>query len=350
MEQPSIMGHSWRRDASEIQINCIWGKMNEQVQPDGNDPLRGKNAKVLDGVVQLRFSDEAENIRSINAAEMAEAIQGLVEFTSGMAKAGLFGDGVPPELRVRPPREGSFILEAVLQLVQTDPGVALGTAGSAGAALTAGLRVGIRRLRGEEPTDFEYLENGDVKVTWPHHAVDQIPSQVWDQLRANKRPTRRALRKIMAPLSDEADSLEVRDGTADQSTSRILESEPEVVASRSDYRIAVEEPDDVTETVQTIEAEAQLTSIDFRPGEKWRIKTLDGTRQATMEDEEFSRRLDNGMALHKNDIFDVTIREVRTVKNGRTSREWSLIKVTRKRRGEDDDHNESSSGESATPE
>ena len=328
----------------------MWGKMNEQVRPDDNDSVRAQNAEIADGVVQLRFSDEAENIRSINAAEMAEAIQGLVEFTSSMAKAGLFGDGAPPELRVRPPREGSFILEAVLQLYQNDPGVALGTAGSAGAALATGLRVGIRRLRGDEPADFEYLDNGDVKITWPHQRVDQIPSQVWDQLRANKRPTRRALRKLMAPLSDEADSLEVRDGTADQSTSRILESEPELVANRSDYRIAVQEPDDVTETVETFEVEAQLTSIDFRPGEKWRIKTLEGTRQATMEDEEFSRQLDNGMALHKNDIFDVTIREIRTVKNGRTTREWSLIKVTRKRRGEDGDHNESSSGESDTPE
>lgn len=303
---------------------------------------------LADGLVQLRFSDEAGRVHDLNAAEMAETLQGLVEFTSQMAKAGLFGDGPPPELRVRPPQEGSFILEAVLQWAGENPEGTVGYALAAGGALAQGINMGLKRLRGEEPKDFELLDNGDVKVIWPNDRVNQVPAKVWDQLQATKKPTRKALRKLMAPLSDDADSLEVRDGTVDETTDDILRSEPEVVASRSDYRTAVVEPDDTSENVSTFEAEAQLTSIDFRPGEKWRIKTLDGTRQAMMEDEEFLRQVDKGMALHKNDIFDVTIREVSTNKNGRTTRDWSLIKVNRKRRGEDDGNVGSSPAEPST--
>ncbi|NWL32996.1 hypothetical protein [Paenarthrobacter nitroguajacolicus] len=306
--------------------------------------------ELADGLVQLRFSDEKGQIHDLNAAEMAETLQGLVEFTSQMAKAGLFGDGPSPELRVRPPQEGSFILEAVLAWAGENPEEAVGTALATGGALVQGLNMGLRRLRGAEPKDFDYLDNGDVKVVWADDKVDQVPAKVWDQLRAEKKQTRKALRKIMAPLSDDADSLEVRDGTAAETTDEILRTEPEAVASRDDYRTAVVEVDDISERTDTFEAEAQLTSIDFRRGEKWRIKTLDGTRQAMMEDEEFLRQVDKGMALHKNDIFDVTIREVSTTKNGRTTRDWSLIKVIRKRRGEDDGNDGASPEESSSRE
>lgn len=306
--------------------------------------------ELSDGLVQLRFSDDEGKIHDLNAAEMAETLQGLVEFTSQMAKAGLFGDGPPPELRVRPPQEGSVILEAVLQWAGQNPEEAVGTALAAGGALVQGLNMGFKRLRGQEPKDFDYLDNGDVKVVWADDRVDQVPAKVWDQLRVEKKQTRKALRKLLAPLSDDADSMEVREGTSADTTDEILRAEPEVVASRDDYRTAVVDVDDISENIHTFDAEAQLTSIDFRRGEKWRIKTLDGSRQAMMEDEEFLRQVDKGMALHKNDIFDVTIREVSTTKNGRTSRDWSLIKVIRKRRGEDDGNDGSSPEEPPSPE
>lgn len=302
-----------------------------------------KAGPLLDGLVQLRFSDEAGNIHDINAAEMAEALQGLVSFTSDMAKSGLFGDGVPPEVRVRPPHEGSFIVEAVLMWAGENPEGAIGSAVTAGGALVQALNIGIKKLRGDDLTDFEYLDNGDVKLNWKAGKVDQIPSQVWDRLRVMKRPTRKSLRNIMAPLSDDVDYLEVREGAANESTAEVLESDPAMIVDRTDYRIAAAEINEVDEEIETFEAEATLKGIDFRPGEKWFIQTVYGSRRATMDDNEFALELDRGMALHKRDLFDVTIREVRTIKNGRTTREWSLIKVVRKRRGGDDDNDESTS-------
>lgn len=302
--------------------------------------------ELLDGLVQLRFSDEDGSVKDINAAEMAEAIQGLVSFTSDMAKSGLFGDGAPPELRIRPPQEGSFILEAIVQWAGANPEGAVTAGMSAGGLLVQSIHMGFKKLRGDKVTDFEYLPNGDLKVKWSNGAADQVPEQVWKRLQAMKRPTRTALRNLMSPLSDDVDRLEVRDGNTDETTEEVLSTEPVVIADRADYRTANMDIDDTQEEIETFEAEAMLKSIDFRPGEKWHVQTSRGTRRATMDDNDFASRLDSGMALHKNDIFNVTIREVRTVKEGRTSREWSLINVVRKRRGGDDDNVEQTS---ATP-
>lgn len=292
--------------------------------------------EVEDGVVQLRFADNDGEVRDLIAAEMVEVLQGLVEFTSDMSKRGLFGDGVEPEVRVRPPKEGSFIIEAIVTWAAANPEAAIGTALSSGAAITQAINVGIKKIRGEEPQDFDHLPNGNVKVIWPNHKVNEIPRATWDRLNAMKRPTRSALRKLLVPLGDGADTLEVRDGAVAESTEELLRSDPEAVATRADYREVATQSDDIEEATRTFETEARLQSIDFRPGEKWRVETVAGSRLATMEDEQFLLELDRGAALHKDDIFELELREHRTTKNERTSTEWAITRVIRKRRGGDD--------------
>jgi hypothetical protein len=292
--------------------------------------------EIPDGVIQLRFSDNEGDVKDIIAAELVEVLQGIIEFTSDMAKKGLFGDGVEPEVRVRPPKEGSFIVEAVVTWLGENPEAALGLAMTAGGAVTQALRVGFRKLRGEEPSDFEEISDGSIKVKWPDNKVDHVPRQVWNRLNEMKRPTRAALRKILTPLGDDVDVLEVRDGSVNESTSELLQAAPGAVAERSDYRAAAPDPDEIVEEITTFETEARLQSIDFRPGEKWRVQTITGTRLASMKDDSFLLEIDRGAPLHKNDIFELTIQELRTTKNERVSTEWSIVNVVRKRRGEDD--------------
>lgn len=298
--------------------------------------------EIRDGLVQLRFSDEDGTVRDINAAEFAEVLQGLVEFTSSMSKTGMLGHGVPPEVRVRPPKMGSFIVEAIVQWAGENPEATIGLATSAGGAIVQGLNVGIRRLRGVEPSNFEYLENGQVKIQWPDHTVDEISGEAWTRLKEMKRPTKRALRKILAPLGDDVDRVEIRDGNTEDSTETVLESEPDVVARRDDYLTAATEIDEVDQDTDMLEVEGQLSSIDFRPGQKWRVATSLGTRMATMEDEAFLLEVDRGLALHKNDTFRLRIRQERVRTNGRTKTEWAVVRVTRTRLG-DASHDESDS-------
>lgn len=287
-----------------------------------------------DGLVQLRFLGRDGELTDLNAHELSEVLQGMVEFASDMAKVGTFGDGPPPEVRVRPAQEGSFIVDFIMQWAEP-----YGIAMSAGAGLTQAFNLATRRMR-EEPTDVDYLPNGNVKVQYDR-AVFEVPEQAWKELNKQKRRTRGALRKIMAPLGDDAEQLEMRDGAPTDTTEEVLQSPPDVVVDRTDYREAATEVDDVEEATETFETEAQLRSVDFKPGEKWRFTTTRGTRRATMDDSEFLAQLDKGMALHKGDIFDLTIREERTIRNGRTVRDWTILKAARKRRGGDDDDDHS---------
>ncbi|MEN2742685.1 hypothetical protein ABCS02_33335 [Microbacterium sp. X-17] len=291
---------------------------------------------ITDGVVQLRFADDENSLHALNAAELAQVLQGLVEFTDDMAKNGLFGDGMPPEVLVRPVKQGSFVLEAILTWAQANPEPALGIAMSAGGALVKAFDVALKRLRGSKVTDFEHLPNGNVKIKWADGDVSEVPVPVWTDLNAMKRKTRRALSKLMTPLSDQAERLEVREAKVDEESDSVLLSEPEAVATRGDYREAITEPEEVVEEAETFTVEATLQSIDFRPGEKWRVATARGTRLASIEDQEFLRGLDRGTPLHKNDLFEVTIREARTIANGRTTKDWTITSARRTKRGNDD--------------
>lgn len=293
--------------------------------------------EIRDGVVQLRFVDKDDQVRDINAAQVAETLRGLVEFTDDMAKKGLFGDGIPPEVRVRVPKQGSFVIEAIVHMMNTEPATTVGVAMTTGGAIVGAINLGIRRLRGYEPSNVQYLDNGNVMISWPNGGVQEVPREAWKRLNEMKRPTRKALAKIMAPMSDDVDRVEIRDAEIDDTTEEVLATPPDVVAERSDYREAVHEEDEVSESSETFVVEAMLQSIDFRPGEKWRVSTTRGSRLATMDDEEFLQGLEHGEPLHKNDIFEATIRETRTTTNGRTATEWSLIKVRLTRRGEDGD-------------
>ncbi|MEQ6899294.1 hypothetical protein [Microbacterium sp. KR10-403] len=314
-----------------------------------NEDIGDRIDEVKDGLVQLRFADTDGHVHDINAAELSEVLQGLVEFTDSMAKSGVFGDGIPPEVRVRPPKPGSFIVEAIIQWAGQNPEAAIGIATTAGGAVVQALHVGIRRLRGIEPTDFEYLANGQVKVQWPDKTVSEIPNEAWKKLKALKRPTKKSLRKILAPLGDDIAQLEIRDGSMSDSTDEILAETPAVVADRTDYITAAHEPDEVEESTEMIEVEGQLASIDFRPGQKWRVETPIGSRLATMEDEDFLIKLDRGMALHKNDVFMLRIREDLVVKNGRASKEWAVVRAERIGLGVDDEPIADAAGDEARP-
>jgi hypothetical protein len=293
-------------------------------------------AEITDGVLQLRFADEGNTVHAINAAEVAQVLQGLVEFTSDMAKHGLFGDGMPPEVKVRPVREGSFVVEAVLQFTNDNPTVTTMLGGAAGTVLAKTVGVAVKTLRGSKVKSAQEMSNGSMLVEWTGGGVNEVPRDVWRRLNAMKRPTRKAMQKLMAPLGDEADVLELRSGDLDTPSSELMDGEPAFVATPSDYRDAAYESEEVEEEVETFNTEARLQSIDFRPGQKWRVATKDGTRLATIEDEDFLRGLDEGIPLHKNDIFEVTVREVRTTSNGRTTTDWSITEARRTKRGTDD--------------
>lgn len=296
-----------------------------------------EDAEVEGRSLQLRFMDDEGKLHSLNATQMAEVLEGLVSLVGELAKARAFGDGPPPEVRVEPPKEGSFVIGVLLDWYYSLDGQAqvmwnLGTAGILGQAIN----VGTKTFRAEV-TNYDRLENGLVKLHFSDSSVAEVSEEVWRALNKSQRRTKKNLRKVMAPLGGEADAVEItatpRAATEDAPATEAFA----VRMERDDYRAVAHDENEVQERVRTFEGEGQLTSVDFTSAEKWRVSMSEGRRGATVEDSDFLERLNQGLALRKDDIFWLKIREESEVKNGRLSRNWFIENVEWRRRGGDDD-------------
>ncbi|MCZ4581916.1 hypothetical protein O4158_23085 [Gordonia amicalis] len=241
--------------------------------------------KVLDSVT-LRFVGNEESdsdLHELRAIDVSDVLRGLAGIVGDFDKAGVFHVEGPADSQVlvRPPKEGSFVIEAIRLASENWEGVAAITGVPSLATLiqvsTKSARAGVQ--------DFEYLENGNVKITWQDNTVHEVPKPAWDELNKRKRRRKKQLREIMAPLSDERVSeLDVsgqapsEEGTPDEAPA----PEP-FVLTRADYDSVAPE-DEVEESAETFEVDAQMQTIDFGDPKKWRVKAAGRTRKASVED------------------------------------------------------------------
>lgn len=290
-----------------------------------------------DGIVDsltLRFDGEEKDgtaVQELRAAHVAEVLQGLVGLSSDFAKAGVFGDGpAGSEVLVRPAQQGSFLIE-VVRFIQ-DHHEAIEAAGVP--TLSQVIWWATRSARADV-SDFEYLENGNVKVSWQDNTVREVPLPAWQELQKRGRRRKKQLRQIMAPLSDaRVSSVEIQSPPAAEVEAG--EDAEAFTLTRPDYD-AVRPDDEINERQEIFETEAQMSAIDFDNPTRWRVKTKDATRAATVEDKDFLGRVANGLAIRKSDIFKLTVREDMVEKNGRSRRTWTVLQVESYRRAAHDD-------------
>lgn len=298
-------------------------------------------AEPADGLVDtltLRFvGEEKDNstLHELRAAHVAEVLQGLVGLSSDFAKAGVFHDGpAGSEVLVRPAREGSFLIE-VLRIVEQVPDIAA----SVGVPSLGTILWWATRSARADVSEFEHLDNGNVKVSWQDSTAQEIPLSAWQELQKRDRRRKKQLRQIMAPLSDpRVSSVEVQSPPpAEVEASADVESVgvETFTLTRPDYD-AVRPDDEITESQDIFDIEAQMSAIDFDNPTRWRVKTVDTTRAATVEDEQFLGRVAGGLAIRATDIFRLRVREDTVEKNGRTRRKWTVLKVESYRRARDD--------------
>lgn len=286
----------------------------------------------------LRFEGKAEDgsvLHELRASHVAEVLQGLVGLSSDFAKAGAFGDGpAGSELLVRPPKEGSFLIE-VLRVVQENPEIVATTAAAAGVPTLSQVIWWATKSVRADVADFTPLENGNVKVSWQDGTAQEVPRPAWDELQKRDKRRKKQLRQIMAPLSDtQVSSVEIEGTPTD-------EPEPSdatevFTLTRPDYD-AVRPDDDINESQNFFEVEAQMSAIDFDNPTKWRVRTKDSNRAAIVEDTTFLNRVASGLAIRKSDIFKLKVREDIIEKNGRTRRTWTVLKVESYRKAANDD-------------
>lgn len=285
----------------------------------------------------LRFTGDGGGggeLHELRAAHVAEVLEGLVGLASDFSKAGAFGhDEIASEVLVRPAQEGSFVLE-VVRVVTEHVGTVEAAATALGVPpLGVVLHWATKSIRAEVQ-DFEHLENGNVKVVWQDETAEEIPREAWEELNKRKRRRKKQLRQIMAPLSDErVDELEVRE-QSDAGFSP--DTQPDYTLVREDYDAVVLE-DEESEEFEITDVEAQMAAIDFDDPEKWKVKTVDGTRIAKVEDTQFLDRVAAGLAIRRTDIFNLKVRIATITKNGRTRTKWTVLEVKGHRRAVHDD-------------
>ncbi len=288
-------------------------------------------------ILTLRFDGRESDgtaLHELRAAHVAEVLQGLTGLSSDFAKAGVFGDGpAGSDVLVRPPQNGSFLIEVVRYV--HDHAALVGTyAAVAGAPTLSQIIWWATRKARADVSDFEYLENGNVKVSWQDNTAEEIPASAWRELQKRDLRRKKHLRQIMAPLSDpRVSSVDIQSPPTAESDG--TEGAETFTLTRPDYD-AVRADDDVTENQKVFETEAQMSAIDFDNPKKWRVKTASVTRAATVEDQDFLGRIANGLAVRKSDIFRLTVREDTVEKNGRTRHKWTVLKVERFRRAAGD--------------
>jgi hypothetical protein len=294
-----------------------------------------------DGIVDsltLRFVGEERDgtaLHELRAAHVAEVLQGIVGLSSDLAKAGVFGDGpAGSEVLVRPAQQGSFVIEVLRIINDNQDAIAVG-AGAAGVPTLSQVIWWAARTARADVSDFEYLENGNVKVSWQDNTVQEVPLPAWQELQKRDRRRKKQLRQIMAPLSDaRVSSVEVRSPPAAEV--EVGEDAETFTLTRPDYD-AVRPDDEINERQNIFETEAQMSAIDFDNPTRWRVKTTEETRAATVEDLDFLGRVANGLPIRKSDIFRLRVREDTVEKNGRTRRTWTVLEVESFRRAAHDD-------------
>lgn len=286
--------------------------------------------KVLDSVT-LRFDGDEKSgadLHELRAADVAQVLQGLAGIVSDFDKAGAFHDEGPADsvMLVRPPQEGSFIIEAIRMAGENWEAVTTAIGIPSVATI---IQLSTKSMRADVQ-DFEHLENGNVKITWQDDTVHEVSRAVWDELNKRKRRRKKQLREIMAPLADDrVTELDVSGAPSSQGQD-VPPSEP-FVLTRADYE-SVAPSDEVDESVETFEADAQMQAIDFGDPTRWKVKADGKTRKATVDDADFLRRVAGGLAISSSDIFRLRIRADKIVKNGRERTTWTVLKVEGHRR------------------
>jgi hypothetical protein len=304
--------------------------------------MTDKSADVVVDTLTLRFTgkdEDGSDLHELRASHVAEVLQGIVGLSGDFDKAGVFNGEGPAnsEVLVRPAQQGSFLIE-VVRVIQENPelipavGAALGvpTLSQVIWWATKSARAGVR--------DFDHLENGNIKINWQDDTADEVPPEAWEELQKRTPRRKKQLRQIMAPLSDErVTSLDVGNpAQPDADSAEDIEAPEVFVLDRADYN-AVKPDDEIDEKSSFIEVEAQMSAIDFDDPTRWRVKTKDSTRSATVEDQTFLARVADGLAIRKSDIFRLRVRVDTVVKNSNSRSKWIVLLVESHRRASGDD-------------
>lgn len=283
-------------------------------------------------VLTLRYGDDESSVDTLLATDLATVLDGLRELTEVFAKSGGFDDEtvIAPELRVYPPKQGSFLLDVVMEYSQdylsrnSDELTNVGVTGATGTFLLY-YKARIKAAK-TLPTAQTKKDDGNYTITFSDGSTLDVSPAVQKAFNAAPKKSKRALQKLLTPLSDNTDYLEVTSPAS---------SEPPVRAEKSTYEALLPDDDDQNNAPAsyTLDVTTPITLADFEQPVRWRVKIPNvGPRKAYLLDSNFKKR------VGPDDEFKLRI-QVDPVQSGNGYKDkYSIIEVLEHIPGDTDDN------------
>ena len=273
----------------------------------------------------LQFEGEAVDAATMDVRQLAPA---LIAAADAMCEAHqlLRVPGPPPQVDVRAPRPGSFIIDllvaepSILQRaieLLNSPGVTAGLSltGLVGAVVSSFELV--KRLANRKIARTEPIRPGLIRLILKDGTVIETPP---DALKLVLDASyRRSIRSVVEPLASGRGITSLTASAAGQSQT----------VTGSDLR-AFEVPQTVEEElVDTItEVVLRPVSLSFTEGNKWRFHDGESTFYATIDDQRFAEAVELGTErFAKNDMLRVRLRLRQTKVDGGLRTERSIVEV-----------------------
>ena len=243
----------------------------------------------------------------MDVQELAPALIGLAN-AFREANALLYPDSAPVSLEISATERGSFavvlllakpdILARAVKLLSSDGADALSNLYTYIFGAGVGLMWLLRRLHGRRVVRQETIEPGTIRLHLDDTSYLDVPDSTLALFRSLA--VRKSVKEIVTPLQTERVE-EVRI-TAGPDTEPMVITEADVPA----YDLP-ESTRDALADYTGVEA-LTLASVAFTEGNKWRVSDGNATFYATMADQDFLARIEDGEAFRKNDILRCQVR------------------------------------------
>ena len=271
----------------------------------------------------LKYSGPAVDAGTMNVYDAAANMIAFSEFISSAAKT-TFGEKADVKAEVAGFEHGSFMTNLVISV----GGVVVPVLASADISTMFEVvkgSIGLWRfLQGKEPREVEQTDNG-IKVTNNNGQIQYFNADTVN-LVFNEKATDAVGKFVRDALSkDGVDSLAVHASVNDSPAELMT-----VAQSESQWFVPVALETPIFD--QTIPMILLIESPVFKDGNKWRFYDGANSFSASIEDEEFLQKVEDGEAFAKGDSLHVELRINQVRKGDKLSTEKTVVRVLEHKR------------------
>lgn len=251
----------------------------------------------------------------MEVGQFAEALQGFGLLAKAAGSAKIWGAAPPPQVKAKPPEDGSFTVLVMLLWIWDNSGHLLDLTPVA-AMIGGAIELLMKRLRCPVKSIDPVGDGDEWKIIYEDGSFLIVSRETLDLMQAPR--LKKALRKIGGPV----------DGRAVRQVDLSVGEHHQLITD-DDRRALEESLDQATPSTRTFDTTAKLSTVDFDMGGAWKFHSLEGDLRGMMVDEEFRAKIDSSeVRLGKNDELRIRVRvDSRVDSDGKISKHTNIERV-----------------------